>query len=259
VLFLDVPRRGLVIGEVCDFQTLNAARTDDLACRVLPGHIRKSRAERFAWLMPGVSRGESPQECLFLLLAERDRREGLIIEVSRGDGPPALGEMSMPASRVEGTFVDPLCGALLAPRPAQRKRPRTRCGPARRPKQPARCRKQARTNVRCRPSGRPLIINCPDCGVAVGEPHRAGCDVERCSVCYGQRMLCDCVAHEPLAVAWEGEWPGAAACRFLGWWAVRTRAGWRPCPPGTPGATEDLNRLSLFRATGVDWLYETVN
>jgi hypothetical protein len=259
VLFLEVPRRGLVIGEICDFQTLSAAKTDDLATRILPSHIRASRAERFAWLMPGVSRGKSPQECLFLLLAERGRREGLVVEVIRGDGPPVLGEMSSPASHIDGLFVDPLCKALLAPRPAQWKRRRGGCGPSRHPEQPARCRKQARTNVRCRPGGRPLIANCPDCDVAIGEPHRPGCDVERCSVCYGQRLLCGCVGHEPLEVVWEGEQPGAAACRFLGWWAVRTGAGWRPCPPGTPGASEDLNRLSLFRVTGRDCLYDGVD
>jgi hypothetical protein len=259
MLFLDAPRRGLVIGEVCDFRTLNAAKTDDLATRILPGHIRGSRAERFAWLMPGVSRDESPRECLFLLLAERGRREGLIIEVFRGDGPPVLGEMSRPTSRIGGLFVDPMCKALRAPRPAQRKRSRSRCGPSRRPKQPAPCRKRARTNARCRPGGRPWIANCPDCSVAIGEPHGPGCDVERCSVCYGQKLFCDCVGHEPLEVVWEGEEPGAAACRFLGWWAIRTSAGWRPCPPGTPGASEDLNRLSLFRATGRDCLYDAVD
>jgi hypothetical protein len=96
---------------------------------------------------------------------------------------------------------------------------------------------------------------CPDCGAAVGQAHAAGCDVERCSVCAGQRLLCACREHDRRAAAWSGEWPGLAECRARGWYARRGEGGWEPCAAEDEGAREDLNRLAFYEEQGFDGLY----
>ena len=98
---------------------------------------------------------------------------------------------------------------------------------------------------------------CPDCGTLIGERHRRGCDVERCSVCGRQRLFCGCVNHGPDVEAWMGEWPGCAEAQAHGWFARRAPVGWVPCGSDEEGAREDLNSLSFFNQMGYDGLYDT--
>lgn len=63
-----------------------------------------------------------------------------------------------------------------------------------------------------------FLSNCGDCGVKPGEVHKDECDVERCSVCGGQRLQCgcDCGDHDKAFARWTGIWPGEAEADCLG-------------------------------------------
>ena len=125
VLFLEVPKEGLVVGEVRSLVGMSDADKRDLAARVLPNRIRQSRASRFAWVMPTWRHeADRPVECLTIVLGERRHTEALIADVLRGAGRPVLGEWRGPTKNVHGLFAEPLARALLATPDLRRRRSR---------------------------------------------------------------------------------------------------------------------------------------
>ena len=97
------------------------------------------------------------------------------------------------------------------------------------------------------------LKNCHDCGAKPGKLHARGCDTERCPLCGGQTIGCDCIYKHTLGecdletdhpgiygngptkkmerefnrivkkaggrLPWTGEWPGVAECREYGLYA----------------------------------------
>ena len=59
------------------------------------------------------------------------------------------------------------------------------------------------------------LPKCHDCGVNPGQSHKAGCDVEHCSVCGFQKLSCHCKGHDPLFARWTGIWPGLGELEAL--------------------------------------------
>ena len=60
------------------------------------------------------------------------------------------------------------------------------------------------------------LEDCHDCGAKPGKVHTDGCDVERCSVCGGQRLGCNCEGHDKRFARWTGIWPGEVESEYLG-------------------------------------------
>ena len=56
---------------------------------------------------------------------------------------------------------------------------------------------------------------CHDCAALPGQQHKDNCDTERCSVCGGQRLCCDCKGHDKDFAKWTGIWPGKAEADYL--------------------------------------------
>jgi hypothetical protein len=234
LLFVATDRDEVLLAGRFDVIGLTSEAKTGLATRTLPEVICSREGRRAGWLMPAWQHtDEAPIEALALVVAEPHGAEAVIAPViRRSTGPPLLGRWSDPTVLVSGLFVDPLLDAL----------------------------RSVKGNIVDNSDALPrprLLASCPDCGAAVSEPHERGCDVERCSACEEQWLLCQCPDHEPLLEVWTGQWPGAAVCRALGWYALwHDRSGWLPCRPRAPGAIEDLNRLAVYRQFGRDCLYD---
>ncbi len=113
------------------------------------------------------------------------------------------------------------------------------------------------------------LPRCHDCNAKVGQLHASGCDVERCPICGGQALSCDCfnemlendveiqalvqakfddlLAKNGGRLPWTGTWPGEAECVEFGWYSKPDpfSRGWRRCDANDSEASPDLNRLAI--------------
>jgi len=83
---------------------------------------------------------------------------------------------------------------------------------------------------------------CPDCACEQGQPHKGGCDVERCPECGYQRLTCSCITELP-DLPWTGVWPGRDEAAALGFYCRWGGATWIACDATEQGAMPDLNKL----------------
>lgn len=101
------------------------------------------------------------------------------------------------------------------------------------------------------------VDKCWDCGAPVGSPHAECCDVEECTSCHGQRLVCGCEDHKSLP--FNGFWPRDKVCAVLGWYSKKNPYGdgWVRCEkddpnPGAWGVCLDISRLAVLRLSGKD-------
>lgn len=97
----------------------------------------------------------------------------------------------------------------------------------------------------------PTLRNCPDCQAEPGERHNEGCDVERCSSCKGQYLMCECEDHDPRLSIWMGFWPGDLECISREIYCRNENypgymGDWIRCEPDHPGARPWLNEWALI-------------
>jgi hypothetical protein len=57
---------------------------------------------------------------------------------------------------------------------------------------------------------------CPDCGARPGQVPMLNCDMERCSVCAGQRLQCQCPGHDRAFARWLGQSPAEVFSAAMG-------------------------------------------
>ena len=87
---------------------------------------------------------------------------------------------------------------------------------------------------------------CPECNVAPGSWHKAGCGWEQCPYC-GEH-LADCLCSGDLPplddrIQWSGACTWLQACLDFGYFEREERGMWRPCRPDEPCAQPDISRL----------------